>query len=77
MELPESIVKIVPVSERLNSPVEFHGKYDQTRKKLDKLTIYFFSKTILWAFSMVNLVSLFLLGKHKQTCFIIPYSICS
>ena len=31
----------------------------------------------LWAFSVVNLVCLHLLGKHKQICFIIPYLICS
>ena len=61
----------------LNSLVEFHGKNDQPRKNLDKLTIYFFLKTVFWAFYMVNRVSLYLLGKHKQTCFIIPYSICS
>ena len=65
------------VPEMLNSLVEFHGKNDQPRKNLDKLTIYFFLKTVLWAFYMVNRVSLYLLGKHKQTCFIIPYSICS
>ena len=71
------MVKLVPVPERLNSPVEFHGKNDQPRKTLDKLTTGFFLKTILWAFSIANLVNLYLLGKHKQNCFIIPYSICS
>ena len=35
----ESIAKLVPVPERLNSPVEFHGKNDQYRKHLHKLTI--------------------------------------
>ena len=42
----ESIAKLVPVPERLNSPVEFHGKNDQYRKYLHKLTICFL-KTIL------------------------------
>ena len=28
------------------------------------------------SFSMINLFSLYLLPKHKQICFIIPYSIC-
>ena len=65
----------MPVPERLNSPVEFHGKNDQSRKNLDNLTIYFFLKTVLWIFSIINLVSLYLLRKHKQICFIIPYSI--
>ena len=67
----------MPVPERLNSSVESHGKNDQPRKNLDKLTIQFFLKTDLWAFSMTNLVSLYLLGKHKQICFIIPYSVSS
>ena len=42
----------MPVPERLNSSVESHGKNDQPRKNLDKLTIQFFLKTNLWAFSM-------------------------
>ena len=31
----------MPVLERWNSPVEFHGKNDQSRKNLDMLTIPF------------------------------------
>ena len=63
------------VPERLHGLVEFNGKNDQPRKNLDKLTICVFLKTILWAFSMVNLGSVYLLGKHIY--FIIPYSLCS
>ena len=37
-------------TERWNSRVEFHGKNNQPRKNLDKLTIYFFLNRILWAF---------------------------
>ena len=38
-------IKLVPVPERFNSPVEFHGKNDQRRKNLGKLT--FFEKNFL------------------------------
>ena len=64
-------------TEGSNSRVEFHGKNDQTRKKLDKFTILLFLEQSFMGISIVNLVSLYLLQKHKQICFIIPYSICS
>ena len=75
-KLPEQIVKLLLVLERLNSPVEFHVKNDQPIKNLDKLTMYFFDQKFM-GFSMVILVSPYLLEKHKQICFIIPYSICT
>ena len=37
-------------SERWNSRVECHGKNDQSRKKLDKLTIYLLLNRIPWTF---------------------------
>ena len=45
--IKESIAKLVSVPERLNSPIEFHEKNDESRKYLHKLTIYCFFKTIL------------------------------
>ena len=32
----------MPVTERWNNSVEFHGKNDQPRKNLDKLKIYIY-----------------------------------
>ena len=61
---PERILKLLQIiprnclnklltnvrTERWNSREEFHGKNDQSRKNLDKLTIYVFLERTLWAF---------------------------
>ena len=87
---PEGILKLLQIvpkncwinfktnvsAKSLNSREGFYGKIGQTRKKLDKLTIYFYLNRILLSFSMVNLVNLYFLRKHTQFCFNIPYSIC-
>ena len=71
---PERILKLLQIitsAKRWDSLVDFHGKNDQPRKNLDKLTILLFLEQHFMSFSMVNLVSLTVFTwKYKLYCFL-------